>query len=213
MKTKTSGLIILLFLLSSLSLHSQEIKFGALAGIGITNAHVTNKPEIAAKSLVYNPMLSYSFNLYVGYKSEGVFGCSAEPGYIQKGGTLTYNEESKDDNVNMKLMYLQFPLLADFFITDKLFVSIGPEFAYLINAKAKSKDHSMDIMEFYDNQFELSGMIGINYNIFKRFDIGLRYSHGITHTKQITWTNEEGIVKGNSEEYNQYWLFIFRYKI
>ncbi len=69
MRTKTSGLVIGLILLCSISLQSQDIKFGALAGIGITNAHVTDKPEVEAEALIYHPMLSYSFNLYVGYKS------------------------------------------------------------------------------------------------------------------------------------------------
>ena len=111
---KTSGLIIGLFLLSSLSLQSQEIKFGALAGIGITKAHITNKPEIAAESLVLHPLISYSFNLYIGYKSAGIIGFSAEPGYIQKGGTWPYNKDTKDDDVKMKSMYLQLPLLSIF---------------------------------------------------------------------------------------------------
>ncbi len=97
-----------------------------------------------------------------------------------------YNDDTSDDNVNITLMYLQLPLLVDLYITKKLFVSIGPEFAYLINAKAKSKDQSADIKDWYENTFELSGMIGVNYNIFERFDIGLRYSHGLTYTKILS---------------------------
>lgn len=213
MQSKTSWLIIGILLFGVLQLQSQNFKFGALAGIGITNLHVTDKPEISGKSSVYSPLISYNLNVYVGYKSTGIFGCSIEPGLIQKGGVIQYDENDKDDNLNIKLYYFQIPLLANFYLTDKFFASIGPEFAFLTNAEGKSKDHSSDINNLYENNFELSGILGINYNIFKNIDIGLRYSHGITPTKTISFTDKEGNITSESNEYNQYGLFIIRFKM
>ena len=83
----------------------------------------------------------------------------------------------------------------------------------MINAKAKTKDNSNDISEFYDNKFELSGLIGINYTINKNVDIGLRYNHGLTYTSKITWVDSMGNLLDNSKEYNQYIQLIIRLKI
>lgn len=213
MNSKTNCLFIALLLFCTHELISQNFKFGALAGIGVTNSHITNKPEEIGDALIFYPMISYNFNGYIGYKSARFFGLSLEPGFIQKGGVQTYDKNDKNDNVNIKLFYIQMPLLADFYITDELFVSVGPEFAFLINAKAKSKDQSADINDWYDNTFELSGMVGINYNIFTKFDIGLRYSHGISYSNKLIWTDIEGNVVRESNEYNQYWQFILRFKI
>ena len=213
MKTKTIWLTFALILFSGLSLKAQDIKFGVLAGLDVAKAHMTNIPDIAKDATAYYPMISFNINGYAGYKSAGFWGLSVEPGFIQKGGVVQYDKDSQDDDVRFQLFYAQLPILADFYITDKFFASIGPEFAYLINAKAKSKDHSNDIWSFYDNYFEISGLIGLNYNIIEKVDIGLRYSHGITYTRKITWTDENGKPLGESKEYNQYFQLIVRFKI
>ena len=65
----------------------------------------------------------------------------------------------------------------------------------------------------YDRRFELSGFIGINYNVIDNLDIGLRYNHGLTYTSKIIWINELGEETGVSKDYNQYFQLILRFKI
>ncbi|CAN5588446.1 hypothetical protein BH23THE1_BH23THE1_35750 [soil metagenome] len=64
-----------------------------------------------------------------------------------------------------------------------------------------------------DQNFELSGLLGINYIIFDHVDIGIRYSRGITHTMRVELQDSEGYKHSISKVYNHYIQFLVRYKI
>ncbi|MBP7508542.1 MAG: PorT family protein [Prolixibacteraceae bacterium] len=209
MTKKTILFAVGLIVISNLTAFSQNFKFGLIAGLDIANAHLTNKPEGFGDNQVYYPMIAYNFNGYIGYKKSELWGLSIEPGFIQKGG----RQKSSDDYIRFNLNYLQLPILFDYYIVDKFYVSIGPELSYMINAKAKSKDNSNDITDLYDRRFELSGLVGINYRIIDKLDIGLRYNHGFTYTSKITWTDKFGESIGESKDYNQHFQLFVKLKI
>jgi hypothetical protein len=108
------------------------------------------------------------------------------------------------------LFYFQLPLLVDFYLTDKLFLSVGSEFAYLVSAKGKDDDEKVDFYDYYDKKFEVSGMVAINYTILPKVDIALRYSHGFTKTTDIDFTDNHGVPIGGIKEYNQYLQLMVR---
>ncbi len=199
-----------LLLIFNTSLFAQDFKFGLVGGLDVANSHLTNKSEVNSDSRVYYPMISFNANGYIGYRSTGLWGISLEPGYIKKGGVQQYDE---DNDVKCQISYLQLPVLADFYLSEKIFISVGPEFAYQINAKANAKDYSLDISDLYDNDFELSGIIGINYNIQKHFDVGVKYSHGLTYVSKNSLVDEAGESSEDSKEYNQYFQLFVRFKI
>lgn len=198
-----------LILISGLSLSAQDFKFGILTGFDLAKGRLSDSPDFNDHSLKYDPMSSFNANGYIGYKSGGIWGLSIEPGFIQKGGV----QDISDVNVRFQLNYIQMPVLADVYISDKFFVSIGPELGYMINAKAKSSDYSNDITEIYNKRFEISGIAGVNYSIVKKIDIGLRCSYGLTYISKITITDEFGNQSGEIKEYNQYLQLIIRFKI
>ena len=72
---------------------------------------------------------------------------------------------------------------------------------------------SYDVDFLYDNKLEISGILGLNYSLFKFLDLGVKYNHGIMHTTSITYTGDSGDEIGESKEYNQYWQFMVRFKI
>ena len=198
-------LLIFLIVISGFKLLAQEFKYGFEAGFDIANSHMTNLPK---GERLYYPMISYNFNGYLGYKINGLFGASIDPGFIQKGGLQKGNTD-----IRFQYNYIQIPILVDLFVTDRFFISIGPEFAYLINAKAKSANNSNDITQYYDRRKELSALVGLNYNLNKWLDIGLRYNHGLTYTSKIILANENGDIIGEMKEYNQYFQLFLRIKI
>lgn len=211
-------IIALLVLQSGLILKAQEIKFGVQTGLNLSNIHVTNKEEFTDENKVYSPVLLFNANGYIGFKSKSFWGLSIEPGYIQKGG-LRKNQMVRSENVlympqDYKYLYsyIQLPVLLDLYFTKRLFFSVGPEFAYLINSKAKSKSFSFDLTDFHE-KFEISGTIGLNYNLCKNIDMGLMYTHGITHSSLMLWKDEFGNTLGFSNQYNQYIQLKLRFKI
>lgn len=209
MKTNKIWILFWLLFFSATGLQAKDFKFGALGGLDIANSRWTNKPDFTGDSHIFNPMLSFNINGFIGYRSNGRFGLSAEPGFIRKGGRASENL----GNYRLELNYIQMPLLTDWYLTDKWMISIGPEFAYLIKAVAKSKNFSNNITDNYDYKFEVSGLVGVTYSIGKHTDLGVRYNHGITRVLETTWTDMSGIQTGVSREYNQYFQFLLTFKI
>ena len=206
--TKKIVLIVFgLIFISKLIVFSQSYRFGFEAGFDIANAQMTGEPDRSLQ--LYYPMPAFNVNGIFGYKISQSLGVYAEPGFIQKGG----KQKSTNGDVRLQLNYIQLPVLAELYIAHKIYFSIGPEFGYMINAKAKSKQHSNDITSLYDKRFELSGLAGINYRILDKLDIGLRYNHGLTYTQKIILVNEFGDQTGVTKDYNQYFQVIVKFRI
>lgn len=205
MKKKTIFFAVGLMIISNLTVFSQDLKLGFAAGFDVANAHLTNKPDGGDNDQVYYPMIAYNFNGYIGYKKSELWGLSFEPGFIQKGG----RQKSSGDYIRLNLNYIQLPILFDYYFVDNFYISIGPELSYLINAKLKSSD----ITDLYDRRFELSALVGINYRINDKLDVGLRYNHGLIYTSKVTWVNALGESLGESKVFNQYLQFVIKFKI
>jgi len=213
MRTKTFYLFISVFLLLEICLNAQSFKYGLTAGLDIAKAYTTNIHIRDDNSRLYDPMISYNVNGYLGYKSTGFWGISFEPGYIQKGGAQRYETETKEDDIRIQLNYIQMPVLFDIYVTNKIFISVGPELAYMISATSKSMEGLYDIWDLYNRNFEVSGLIGINFNVIKNFDIGIRYNHGITWISKVIYFDTDNNIKTPSEEFNQYLQVFLRFKI
>ncbi len=213
MKTLKILIIIVFTLQLGLNLQAQKIKFGFLSGLVITNARVANKIEIYKDYRVFYPMVSFNLNGYIEYKISKTCGIAIEPGFIRKGGVVRYGVNHYMSVIKLQLNYIQLPILVNLYCTNKFYVSLGPEFAYLINSNKNLPETATGFYYFKENAFEISGLIGLNYSISNKFDIGFRYNHGFTNISVLKWTDGYGPEIGQSKVYNQYFQFIFRFKI
>jgi len=209
---KTNFLILGLCFSAGFNLCAQEIRYGFLGGFGITQSFWTNMPEQLADQKPYYPFASFSLNTYAGFKGKGNLGISIEPGIIQKGGVDRNSSNDKSDNVRIELLYFHAPILINYYFGQRLSVSMGPELGYRISVNSHFKEMITDLSEFYDNKFELSGLVGVNYAIVENVDIGIRYSRGFTHTIKFETTSINGLLIGDVNEFNQYLHCIARYK-
>lgn len=203
-----------LLLHQGLILHAQKINYGLLAGYVCANAHVIKSNGLATR--LFYPMHSFNVNGFIDYRFSGAWSILAEPGYIRKGGVVD-DEYFSSDRFNLQLNYVQLPILANLYCTNRFFISFGPEFAYLINKGRNSPPLPDTFSPIEESSFELSGLFGVNYNITKNIDLGLRYNHSLTHFSVRTWKNPRyppghGIF-GYSNVYNQYLQLIVRFKI
>jgi hypothetical protein len=193
-------------LISFISGYSQDLKFGILAGMDLANIRIINLPDV--HGIQIEPIVTFNINGYIGYKSVGFWGISAEPGFIQKGSLF----KEDDSETGYRNNYIQIPVLLDIRIFKKLFLSIGPELGWLIHSEVGSTACPNCLIALYDKKFELSGLAGISYNIIKYIDIGIRYNHGLTNIFKTSWTDALGN-KNVTKEYNQYFQFLLRFKI
>ncbi|MDD3525498.1 MAG: porin family protein [Bacteroidales bacterium] len=211
MRTKIKKLSMLCLLFIAINIQAQEFNFGLSAGVDAANIRISNSTQLDLTKA--DPMIAFNLNAFAAYRSAGFWGITAEPGFIQKGANITISSYPKDFESRMQLNYIQLPLLADFHLTDKLFLSVGPEFAYLVSAKARNDDEKVDFYDYYDKKFEVSSMAAINYTVLPRIDIALRYSHGFTTISEMEFTNEMGEPTGEAKEKSQYLQLMVRARI
>lgn len=205
MSTKHISIVIGLVLVTIAKSNAQNVKFGLLGGYDIVNIYQTSLPPHAIGP-PYDPMMSYNFNFLISMKSKGIWGFSVEPGLIQKGGSL-----GVQNSCRAELNYINMPILADIYVLRKLFFSFGPEFAYMINAKADYPDSIEDISSIYKEKFELSGLIATNYMISNKIAIGLRYNHGLTSIRKVPLYGDNWEILGIGKQYNRYFQFNVRF--
>jgi hypothetical protein len=207
-------IITALLLHLGLNLQAQNSNYGLLAGYVCANAHVIKSNEYASR--LFYPMHSFNVNGFIEYRFPDAWGIVAEPGFIRKGGVVD-GENHLLGSFSLQLNYVQLPIIANLYCTDRFYISFGPEFAYLINKDGNLPSLPDNFTPFEENAFEISGMFGVNYSIIKKIDIGLRYNHSLTRFSVTNWINHRypvghGIM-GYSNVYNQYLQFIARYKI
>jgi hypothetical protein len=184
---------------------SQNFEMGIKTGFGISRTQITNIDEVGVNSDFFKSIFSYNANGFLAYKSRSFWGFSMEPGIIRKG----WNSET--ENV-VSFHYIQLPVLSDFYLSERLFFSIGPEINYLLNAKSKLPSSTENVTEAF-TKFELSGVTGITYQIIDDLDIGIRYSHGLTEmTDDLKWFGGEGQIV-QMKNYSQYLQIFLKLKL
>jgi hypothetical protein len=223
MKTLKLLVIAALLLPLGLNLQAQKINYGVLAGYDLSYPYVGWYEDYGTK--LFCPMHSFNVNGFVEYRLSETWGIAAEPGYIRKGGVFKDKEDILNSSDHqLRLHYIQLPILANVYFSDRFFISFGPEFAYLINKDARFPSLEEQHSAYYkftpleESAFEISALIGVNYSITKHIDLALRYSHGVTPFTEIGWINPRygidlGMVSERSNAYNQYLQFIVRYRI
>lgn len=190
---------------------AQTFSYGLTGGIGVANARVINKHPAKEDFQVFYPQLSFNLNAHLEIQLSETFTLSAEPGYIRKGGQIRGGFNHLMAIINMPIQYAQLPILANVALSKRITFSSGPEFAYVI-----SDSHSDNLynLNYVDNKFEISGIIGFNYNFSGKGQIGLRYSHAFTKLGDLGWNyGDIGPITYISTIKNQYFQLIYTYII
>lgn len=234
MKTSKKKILFLaLILLQVISTHSQNINYGVIIGADVTNMHLTHIPTNQYKNM-YSPILSYNINGFVSYKGDFFIGISAEPGIIRKGGVQLFDYlNSRLEPVNKQVVAsmtsLQIPILVDFYLNDKIYISAGIEAEYKISEKTvmtnKATTNHVGMGQGYlyivrgtgpntnaDNiipdedypGFYYSGILGLQYRINERFDAGLRYGVNLKNIYYLVWADANDNFMSSTELYTTY---------
>jgi len=230
---KRRALIIAFVALFISSLQSQKISYGVIIGADITNMYLRPVP-FSNNTGMYSPILSYNLNGFVSYKSNFYLGITVEPGIIRKGGVQLFdylNSQSQPvtNQVIASITSMQLPILLDFYLNDRLYVSAGVEMEYRISQNAVMRDEATTNHVFAgsvpiyvvrgtgmntngdnilpdDNYSHMyySGLAGLHYKINKRFDVGLRYGFSLKGLYSVLWEDENKVPMGYSNLYTSY---------
>lgn len=178
--------------------NAQDIKFGVKAGVGastlsgdVENAdakfsgHVGGFAEFKFDKFAIQPEIQFSlqgaeWELY-DYWSEGDY-------YSSK--------------IEANLVYLNVPIIAKYYVMDKVSVEFGPQIGILLSAKA---DYTYTNSGYYDYDVDSSDEnirddlktidFGLNfggaYHLNKNMAVGLRYTLGLTDINDMPYDNSK----------------------
>ena len=203
---KFSTIWILLIIWISLSpLYCGNIQFGIKGGlirsdirmIDMPDSHINlDKPDIWRHD--FSAKTGINFSMTAVYSLSGSFQIVAETGYIKKGAGFT-SSESK-----LTLDYWNLPLILKYSLSKSIFIDGGLEFSYLLKARLDDDGTIIKLDESYDNNPEISVILGIERYINKILGMGVRYNFGVTHISRTKWTDELGNIDSICREYNHY---------
>jgi opacity protein-like surface antigen len=93
---------------------------------------------------------------------------------------------AKVEDSKTKLNYINLPVLAKYYVVDKLAVIAGPQVGFLMSAKETFESESLDAKDFYKT-ISLSFNIGASYDLTDNIFIDARYNLGLSNiAKEIT---------------------------
>jgi hypothetical protein len=177
-------IISLLFIgINASAQYGSPLRFGVKAGLNLNSASMDIK-NVAIKNL----KIGYDVGLTAEYQMSDLFYLQSGAYFTTKGAVLK-SEKASSDIKNWKnsvnLQYVQVPLLASFkleMVTDtKLFVNMGPYFAYGIGGKTIVKNDYTDA----DTPSTKDEYNSFDDSYFKKFDFGLMYGAGIEFEKFV----------------------------
>lgn len=160
-------------ILLSTSAFAQNFEFGVKAGL---NLATMTKSDGAAKfrpGIHAGAFAEYVINDYVGVQAELLYSMQ---------GTRV-----KEDGATgtLKLDYIVLPILAKIYVIEGLSVDLGPQFGYMVSAKAKEKvDGESSTINVYDDpslkKFDVSVGMGLSYKLPYNLVVSARYNLGLT---------------------------------
>lgn len=229
--------VLILILITHFTINAQDFEYGIEGGLGVSAIHMSDVPKGISYTRMYTPIPIYSINAFISYKSKNFWGLSVEPGIIQKGGIQLFDSRNSKhqiihNNVFVVMHYIQLPILVNAYLGKRFYFLVGPELAYRLSESTgttntlNNTDMSVTAYESLGNnvvadnilpdekrRFEISGVLGINYCVNKKFDLGLRYSYGFNNLVDVTWVDKLGYLLGHSSTHNQYLQVLFKFKI
>ena len=162
--------------------------FGVKAGVGFANT--SDMPNDGDTKM----LTGFYAGAFAEYHVNYWFGIQAEVLYSAQGVKYEPNSALKFE---LKQDYINVPILAKFYVLDKLSVDFGPQFGFLVNDDAKIKVGSVsDDIDPDTKSFDFSVGMGLSYTLFNHLDITARYNLGLTDTYgNIDGTNRNGVIQ------------------
>ncbi len=162
-------MLLSLALLSFSLSNAQEVKFGAKAGLNLSTISI-EVPQVSifgSQAAGEEQKNSFALGFHVGGFAELLlsdkFSVQAELLYSRQGSKLESNDVQTQDfgfaktvttantKTEVKTAYLNIPLLAKYYVTEKLFVAAGPQFGLLLTATSGSTGTGTTVATFGGN--------------------------------------------------------------
>jgi hypothetical protein len=190
-KILMKNLFFLICILCSTVIYSQKIKLGIQVGAVRASQYFTT-PYQNFQIIHRKPIQTFSADIVIQTSLNNKLKLELNPGYIGMGF-------GNDNGIpGLTIDYIHMPILLDYFPIKKLSINVGPELGYTTRKLLIAKS------------VELSGVLGVQYDVTNHFAIGLRGNKDIIRNSIVSYTDDNGKDIGNGGTYNQYYQALIR---
>ncbi|MGV9004204.1 porin family protein [Flavobacterium sp.] len=162
---------------------AQDIKFGVKGGLNSSN--ITNTD--GSKALV-------------GFHVGGLAEFKVSEKFAVQPELLYSTQGAGSDGGDLKLDYINIPIMAKFYVAEKFSIQAGPQIGFLMTAKADGED----VKDFFKTT-DFGVNIGVGYNLDENMMLDLRYNMGLSQV-------QKEVIDGTSKSMNQVIQLSFGYK-
>lgn len=180
-------LILFLSLLAGpLCLTAQTFEGGIMAGFTAAQVDGDNFAGYNKSGFQAGVFTATSFSSKVGARFEVK--------YAGRGAHQKYKEGSR--YYKLSLHYIDLPLTLNYMVWDKLKLEAGISAGYLFKLYEEgSGEYEGSVIEFTDksqyNNFDLGGIIGMDYPVFKHFTLNFRFYYSVLPIRKDVTKNPE----------------------
>lgn len=168
------------------------IKYGVKAGVNMSTM---------SNGMDFDPGFGIGVGFRVGVMTNFHWGqrtANSLPGtgWIGLQSELMYSYQTvKSDGGDIKMNYIQLPVLLKIYPISALSVEVGPEFSYLLSTSPE--DITVDVATINVGKckgFNVGAGVGVAYEFRMGLTLGARYSIGFTNmAKNLKWRNNGNV--------------------
>ncbi|MBB4804344.1 hypothetical protein HNP37_004431 [Flavobacterium nitrogenifigens] len=143
-------------------------RFGIKAGV--------NFPNTSSDFHENENLIGYQVGIFSEIKTDERFGIQPELIYSTHKVENKFIKEGIAYNNDVKLSYLNLPILAKYFVTQGLSVQAGPQIGFLM----KAEENGINITD-HVKTIDLGLSFGLGYNFLQDCSVDLRYNLGLSN--------------------------------
>lgn len=149
--------------------NAQGVDFGVKAGANFASFGGDETDDFGTRT-------SFHFGVTAGISVSDKFSVQPELVYSSQG--VSFDFDGFDGDV--KLDYLNLPIMAQFQVADGFSIEVGPQFGFLMSAKVEAEGEEEDIKDELKG-LDLAAGIGVNYAMASGLNFGARYNLGLSN--------------------------------
>jgi len=191
-------MLLVLFAACGTVVASAQIQFGVKAGVNLANLTISGDNS----GFTFNSKTDFNAGVLASIPLFSDFHLQPEIMYSGQGASSDFQGSS----LKLNYGYLNVPVLFKYQHESGLFAETGPQVGFLLSAKEKVDDQSIDTKD--DTQsVDFSWAFGIGYKIPDiNLGIDARYNLGLTNLAKGT-SSSDGTVKNSVFQFGLFYMF------
>ena len=183
-------LLTVICLMSIISISAQN--FGVKAGLNFASISGDDAEDFDGRT-------SFHIGAYTEFEISESFSFQPELLYSSQGAKSSFSEDGFDVDMDIKLNYLNIPLMAKYYFSDGFNFEFGPQIGFLLSAEAEVS--FAGVSETEDIKDDLKGTdfglnFGLGYKLESGLNFGLRYNLGLSKLDDSDEMEESDIKNG-----------------